>query len=165
MKKISRKKGPVTSKVVSYDNITFKSGLEKYMYKALKDAGIPAEYEKHTFELLPSFTFLNDCIERQANSKGDFINRGNKKVLNLKYTPDFVGDSFIIETKGRANDAFPLRWKMFKYWMTLACDNRTLYKPQNQAECLKTVELILKTQNKTYDKKETKVSRSARRTK
>ncbi len=83
--------------------------------------------------------------------------------MNLKYTPDFVGDSFIIETKGRANDAFPLRWKMFKYWMTLACDNRTLYKPQNQAECLKTVELILKT--KTNDKKETKVSRSTRRTK
>jgi hypothetical protein len=37
MRKISRKKGPVTSKVVSYDGITFKSGLEKYMYKALKD--------------------------------------------------------------------------------------------------------------------------------
>jgi len=104
MRKISKKKGPVTSKVVSYDGIAFKSGLEKYMYKALKDAGIPAEYEKHTFELLPSFTFLNDCIERQANSKGDFINRGNKKVLNLKYTPDFVGDSFIIETKGRAKE-------------------------------------------------------------
>jgi len=163
MKRISRKKGPVTSKVVSYNGITFKSGLEKYMYKALKDANIPAEYEKHTFELLPSFTFLNDCIERQANSKGDFINRGNKKVLNLKYTPDFVGDDFIIETKGRANDAFPLRWKMFKYWMTLAGDNRTQYKPQNQAECLKTVELILKT--KTNDIKETKVSRSTRRTK
>ena len=39
MRKVSRKKGPVTSKVVSYDGITFKSGLEKYMYKALKDAG------------------------------------------------------------------------------------------------------------------------------
>jgi len=143
MRKISRKKGPVTSKVVLYDGITFKSGLEKYMYKALKDAGIPAEYEKHTFELLPSFTFLNDCIERQANSKGDFINRGNKKVLNLKYTPDFVGDSFIIETKGRANESFPLRWKMFKYLMHLMNDKRTLYKPQNQDQCLETVKLIL----------------------
>jgi hypothetical protein len=144
MKKISRKKGPVTSKIVSYDNINFKSGLEKYMYKALKDAKIPCEYEKHTFELLPSFTFKNDCIERQANSKGDFINRGNKKVLNLKYTPDFVGDCFIIETKGRANDAFPLRWKMFKKWMIDNGDDRTLYKPQNQKECDKTIELILK---------------------
>lgn len=148
MKKISRKKGPVTSKVVSYDGIAFKSGLEKYMYKALKDAGISAEYEKYTFELLPSFTFLNDCIERQSNSKGDFINRGNKKVLNLKYTPDFVGDVFIIETKGRANDSFPLRWKMFKKWMVDNGDNRTLYKPQNQKECDKTIELILKQKSK-----------------
>lgn len=145
MKKIRKKKGPVVSKKVVYDGITFSSGLEKYMYKALKEAGIYCEYEKHTFELLPSFTFKNDCIERQANGKGDFINRGNKKVLNLKYTPDFVGDGFIIETKGRANDAFPLRWKMFKYLMTLMCDNRTLYKPQSQKDCDETVKLILKT--------------------
>jgi hypothetical protein len=148
IKKKSKKAGPVKSKKAEMDGITFKSGLEKYMYKALKDANIPCEYEKHTFELLPSFTFKNDCIERQANSKGDFINRGNKKVLNLKYTPDFIGDGFIIETKGRANDAFPLRWKMFKYLMTLMCDNRTLYKPQSQKECDITVELILKTKNK-----------------
>lgn len=145
--KRSKKKGPVVSKVVSYDGITFKSGLEKYMYKALKDANIPCEYEKHTFELLPSFTFKNDCIERQANSKGDFINRGNKKVLNLKYTPDFIGDGFIIETKGRANDAFPLRWKMFKYLMTLMCDNRTLYKPQSQRDCDETIRIILEKKN------------------
>jgi len=143
MKKRSTKKGPVTAKVVSYEGITFASGLEKYMYKALKEAGIPCEYEKHTFELLPSFLFENDCIERQSNSKGDFINRGNKKVLNLKYTPDFVGEDFIIETKGRANDSFPLRWKMFKKWMVDHNDNRTLYKPQNQVECQETVRLIL----------------------
>ena len=148
MRKISRKKGPVTSKVVSYDGITFKSGLEKYMYKALKDANISCEYEKHTFELLPSFTFKNDCIEKQSNSKGDFINRGNKKVLNLKYTPDFIGDGFIIETKGRANESFPLRWKMFKKWMMDNNDTRTLYKPQRQSECDITIELILKTKNK-----------------
>ena len=80
--------------------------------------------------------------------KGDFVDRGNKKVLNIKYTPDFVGEGFIIETKGRANEAFPLRWKMFKYLMSLMCDKRILYKPQNQAECDITVELILKNKNK-----------------
>ena len=148
MKKRSTKKGPVVSKKVIYDGVTFASGLEKYMYKALKEAGIEFQYEGVTFELLPSFIFENVSMERQSNGKGDFINRGLKKILNLKYTPDFVGDTFIIETKGRANDAFPLRWKMFKYWMTLACDNRTLYKPQSQRECDITVELILKTKNK-----------------
>lgn len=144
MKRIVRKKGPVVSKKVTYNGVTFASGLEKYMYKALLDASIDFDYEGETFELQPSFLFKNDCIERQSNGKGDFINRGNKKVLNLKYTPDFVGIDFIIETKGRANDSFPLRWKMFKWFMSLTCDKRTLYKPQSQKECDITIELILK---------------------
>jgi hypothetical protein len=138
-----RKKGPVVSKKVIYDGITFASGLEKYMYKVLKQAEIHAEYESQSFELLPSFNFKNDCIERQSNGKGDYINRGNKKVLNLKYTPDFIGEDFIIETKGRANDSFPLRWKLFKWLMTLMCDKRTLYKPQSQKDCDETIKLIL----------------------
>jgi len=143
MRRASKKRGPVVSKVVSYDGITFASGLEKYMYKALKDAKIEFRYEGESFELLPSFNFNNECFERQSNGKGDFINRGNKKVLNIKYTPDFIGEDFIIETKGRANDSFPLRWKMFKKWMVDNNDNRTLYKPQNQKECQETVRLIL----------------------
>jgi len=143
MKK-SRKKGPVKSKKIIYDGITFASGLEKYMYKALKSANIDFEYEGITFELMSSFIFENVSIERQSNGKGDFINRGNKKVLNIKYTPDFIGEDFIIETKGRANESFPLRWKMFKYLMHLMNDKRTLYKPQNQDQCLETVKLILK---------------------
>lgn len=146
--KRAKKKGPVVAKKVVYDGITFASGLEKYMYKALQDAGIKFHYEYKTYELIPAFNFDNDCFERQSNSKGDFINRGNKKVLNLKYTPDFEGESFIIETKGRANDSFPLRWKMFKKHMKDNGDKRTLYKPQNQAECIKTVELILNEINK-----------------
>lgn len=139
----SKKKGPVVAKKVIYNGITFASGLEKYMYKALKDAKIDFQYEGETFELLPNFQFNNACYERQSNGKGDFINRGIKKVLNIKYTPDFIGSDFIIETKGRANESFPLRWKMFKYLMSLMNDKRALYKPQNQKECDKTVEIIL----------------------
>lgn len=144
MRKISRKKGPVVSKKVIYNGVTFASGLEKYMYKALLDAKIDFDYEGETFELIPSFFFDNDCFERQSNGKGDFVNRGNKKVLNLKYTPDFVGEDFVIETKGRANDSFPLRWKMFKNYMVENGDNRVLYKPQCQKECDVVIELILK---------------------
>lgn len=143
MRKVTRKKGPVIAKKIIYGGITFASGLEKNMYIALNKAGLEFEYEGKTFELLPAFLFNNACIERQSNGKGDFINRGNKKVLNLKYTPDFIGEDFIIETKGRANDSFPLRWKLFKDWMTRNNDNRTLYKPQNLAECQETVRLIL----------------------
>jgi hypothetical protein len=143
MVKRSKKKGPVVAKKVIYNGITFASGLEKFMYKSLKDAKIDFRYEGESFELLPAFQFNNECYERQSNGKSDFINRGKKKVLNIKYTPDFIGNDFIIETKGRANESFPLRWKMFKYLMHLMNDKRVLYKPQNQDECRETVKLIL----------------------
>ena len=139
-----RKKGPVQSKKITYDGIKFASGLERYMYMALKKAKIKAKYEGQTFQLIPSFEFDLECIERCANGKGEYKNRGNKKILNIKYTPDFIGKDFIIETKGRANESFPLRWKLFKKLITeRRLGPLTLYKPQNHKECDETVRLIL----------------------
>ena len=143
-KKYKRKKGPVRSKKVTFDGITFASGLEKYMYIALKKAKIKSKYEGQTYVLQESFNFEVDSFERQANGKGDMVNRGQKKILNIKYTPDFISDSFIIECKGRANESFPIRWKMFKKYVNDNLKHVTLYKPQNQKECDKVVELIIK---------------------
>ena len=145
-KRIKRKKGPVRAKKVSFDGITFASGLERYMYQALKKNKIHAIYEGATFVLQEDFNFKIDSYERQANGKGEMINRGSKKILPIKYTPDFVSDSFIIECKGRANESFPIRWKMFKKYVNDNLKHVTLYKPQNQKECDKVIELII--QNK-----------------
>jgi len=141
-KKFKRKRGPVRSKKVTFDGITFASGLERYMYQALKKAKIKAKYEGQTYTLQEAFSFKVDSFERQSNGKGDMVNRGQKKILNIKYTPDFVSDSFIIECKGRANESFPIRWKMFKKYVNDNLKHVTLYKPQNQKECDKVVELI-----------------------
>ena len=143
-KRYSKKRGPVRAKKVTFDGIKFASGLEKYMYMALKKAKIHAIYEGATFELQEGFMFDTDSYERQGNGKGTMINRGQKKILNIKYTPDFVSPSFIIECKGRANESFPLRWKMFKKHVKEQIPHVTLYKPQNQKECDKVVELIIK---------------------
>ena len=148
MKKYSRKKGPVRAKKVTFDGIKFASGLEKYMYMALKKAKIHAVYEGAVFELQEGFMFDTDSYERQGNGKGAMINRGQKKILNIKYTPDFVSPSFIIECKGRANESFPLRWKMFKKHVKEQIPHVTLYKPQNQKECDEVIELIIKNQIK-----------------
>ena len=146
--KYKRKKGPVQSKKISYDGIKFASGLERYMYIALKKAKIKADYEGITYEIFPGFNFDIKSYERCGNGKGIYKNRGNKKILNIKYTPDFIGKGFIIETKGRANESFPLRWKMFKKHVIDELINVTLYKPQNQKECDETIRLILESQNK-----------------
>ena len=140
--KYRRKRGPVTSKKVICDGITFASGLEKYMYLALREANIRADYEGKTYILQEGFMFDVESYERQSNGKGDMVNRGSKKVLPIKYTPDFVSRSFIIECKGRANESFPMRWKMFKKYIKENLPYVTLYKPQNQKECDKVIELI-----------------------
>jgi len=142
-RKFKRKRGPVRAKKVTFDGIKFASGLEKYMYQALKKAKIYAEYEGMTFVVQEGFEFKNESYERQSNGKGELVNRGSKKVLPIKYTPDFISPSFIIECKGRANESFPIRWKMFKKFVKDNLKHVTLYKPQNQKECDKVIELIL----------------------
>ena len=142
-KRIKRKRGPVISKKVTFDGIKFASGLERYMYQVLKKNKIHAVYEGATFVLQEDFNFKIDSYERQANGKGDMVNRGQKKIQSIKYTPDFVSSSFIIECKGRANESFPMRWKMFKKYVNHKLKHVTLYKPQNQKECDETVSLIL----------------------
>lgn len=99
-----------------YDNIKFRSKLETYTYKKLKEAQINAEYEQHRFELLPAFTFLG------------------KKIRPITYLPDFVGNNFIIECKGFGNDTWPIREKLFKYKLFITNDTRQFYVVKNQKE-------------------------------
>ena len=142
MKRRSKKRGPVQSKKITYDGINFASGLERYTYMALKKNKLFEGYENEVFQLIEGFNFNNESYEKQSNGKGEYINRGQKKILGIKYTPDFVGKDYIIECKGRANESFPLRWKLFKLWLTKNKIGKTLYKPQNQKEVDRTVMLI-----------------------
>lgn len=142
MRKKSKKRGPVQAKKISYDGIKFASGLERYTYMALKKEKLFEGYENENYQLIEGFHFKNESYEKQSNGKGEYINRGNKKILGIKYTPDFVGKDYIIECKGRANESFPLRWKLFKLWLTKNNIGKTLYKPQNQKEVDQTIRLI-----------------------
>ena len=137
-----KKKGPVQAKKISYDGISFASGLERYTYIALKKNKLYEGYESETFQIVESFQFPNISYEKQANSKGEYVNRGSKKILGIKYTPDFIGKDYIIECKGRPNESFPLRWKLFKLWLTKNNIGKILYKPQNQKEVDRTIALI-----------------------
>ena len=138
-----RKKGPVRANKVTYDGVNFASGLERYTYIALKKNKLFEGYENEVFQLMEGFTLQNESYEKQANGKGDFIQRGGKKILGIKYTPDFCGKDFVIECKGRANESFPIRWKLFKLWMTKMGDLRPLYKPQNQKDVDRMIEIML----------------------
>ena len=138
-----RRKGKKTiqssKKVV--DGIQFDSALESFMYVLLRDNNIQADYEGEKFTLIEGFNFPIDSFERTANKP--MINRGNNKQRAITYTPDFTRPEFIIEVKGRANETFPMRWKLFKRWIAINRPNAVLYKPQSQADCKLVVEDIL----------------------
>lgn len=145
----SKGRKTIQSKKTTVDGIKFASSLEAYMYKALKDAKIDAEYEGEVFTLQEGFVFESDSVERSGRK--EYKNNGNKKILPIKYTPDFVGEDFIIECKGRANESFPIRWKMFKSLIQKTRPGTTLYKPQNQADCDETIKLILDNIKNTHE--------------
>ena len=98
------------------DGIKFRSKLESYTYKKLKEANIYVDYEQHRYELLPAFDF------------------SGKKIRAITYLPDFVGHDFIIECKGFPNEAWPLREKLFKYYMNRFLPNHRFYLVHTQKE-------------------------------
>ena len=78
-KKYSKKRGPVRAKKTKYDGIQFASGLEVYMYKALKEAQIVAEYEPTSYTLMEGFEFqvihLKDVATVRVNIKIEVVKR------------------------------------------------------------------------------------------
>lgn len=130
---------------LNFNGVLYKSSLEKKMAILLTEAKIPFEYEPKTIPLIEGFYFPFDCWERQTNGKGEFKNRGGKKIIGMGYTPDFVGENFLIETKGYANESFPLRWKLFKKSLLeteLGNGEYTLFKPQTIKECEIVIQII-----------------------
>ena len=79
--------------------IHFRSKLELYTYEAFMKAGIPVKYEPKHFTLLPKFTYLGENIRA------------------ITYLPDFIGRGFVVECKCFMGDSFPLRYKLFKYYL------------------------------------------------
>lgn len=107
------------------NGIEFKSKLEGYCHSKLKENKIRAKYEGKTFTVLKKFKY-----------KG-------KTVRPITYTPDFVGKGFIIECKGWiANESFPLRWKLFKFYLRNNNLDYDLYMPSNRKEVDEVIEQI-----------------------
>ena len=134
--------------ILEYYGKTFKSKLELHCYKQLKEHNIKFKYEEIKYELVPSFKFENDSYELFKVKGIRTFGKQRPLVRSISYTPDFVGTypgskkKFIIETKGNPNDAFPLRWKLFKRYLQMKKADIDLYMPRNQKQVNEVVELI-----------------------
>ena len=128
------------AKKSTYKGLEFKSNLELHCYKKLEEAKVKVKYEEETFTIFPATVYPLACYEGTAKK---LYNKGSKIRPNT-YTPDFVDPNgkFIIETKGYANESFPLRWKLFKKHLKDNNKQYVLFMPRNKKQVDEVVELI-----------------------
>jgi len=128
------------AKKSTYDGKEFKSNLELYCYKKLEECEILVEYEENTFTIFPATVYPQACYEGTTKK---LYNKGSK-IRPITYTPDFVDPDgkFIIETKGYANESFPLRWKLFKKHLKDNNHRYVLFMPRNKKQVDEIVEII-----------------------
>ena len=122
--------------------IEFKSKLEGYCYRRLVENGFKPYYERYKITLFPKKTIEYISNLYWSTPKG-FFKKQMKPLLPITYTPDFVfsvgNNIFIIETKGRPNDVYPYKRKIFLRWLEQKAQDNQNYKfhffePKNQNE-------------------------------
>lgn len=103
------------NKTIEYDGNLFKSTLEKRAYQIYKDAGLNPQYEPLTFPIWPKHV-LKSNVNCYKPYRGQLSN-ARKTLAAITYTPDFMftykGAMIIIDTKGKPNETYPMKFKMF----------------------------------------------------
>ena len=139
--------------IISFDGVLFKSKLELYAYKRLKEEKIEFQYEGIKFEITPAFTFENKSYELLRKSNAKVFTEQSNKIRPITYTPDFVGNNWIIETKGNPNEVFPIKWKLFKLYLTTTKQNYDLFVPRNHKQIDQAIEIIKQNEGILHRKK------------
>jgi hypothetical protein len=114
--KEENKKVKNATKVVKY-GIHFKSKLEVTVYETLVKEGMNPKYEPTTFVLWRGFKPTAKVYDRKNKTESGSFHQETDKIIDIKYTPDFIFDyngiTVIIEAKGKVNETFPLKKKLF----------------------------------------------------
>lgn len=133
----------VNSTKTKVDGIEFQSVLESQMYTLLREANIKFGYESKKYKTMESGSYQNECWERATRASKRMIDR--RKIIGVEYTPDFIADdeSWFIECKGRPNESFPIRWKLFKNMLSTWKKPPMIFKPMNLTDCKQVIEILL----------------------
>lgn len=104
----------------------------------LLEAELAFEYEPWEVVLLNPFQVDFYSHERV----GKAFKQQSKRIRAIKYKPDFVGDGWIMETKGKKTADFQLKWKLFKHYLLINDLKFVLFMPANKKEILTSIEII-----------------------
>lgn len=135
-----------------YNEVHFRSKIEVEVYKILLESGLNPAYETETYVLMQGFKPSTPFYIRNKRTKEFSIN--NTKIIDWKYTPDFIvrknNWTFFIEVKGKENDVYPYKRKMF-FKLLESMENVVFLEVHTKRDCLDTINII-----NDYGNKETK---------
>ena len=127
------------AKTHEYDGQKFKSGLELFCYKKLKENGIEFTYQPNSYVLIEKFKSQFRCYE----DTGKITRDSNKKILSSTKRFDLIENVREIAY----TDAFPLRWKLFKSMLNAIGYAGIVMKPESQKEVLQCIDIIKENKN------------------
>lgn len=124
----------------------FRSILEKTANGLLEEAELEFEYEPFEVVLIPSFISDIDSMELIGSKAPKTYKLQTNKIRATKYTPDFVGSNWLMETKGMRTGDFNVRWKLFKLLLKEMGIKPYLFMPTNKKQIIQSINLIKKIQ-------------------
>lgn len=137
----------------TYDNIHFKSELERDSYIALSAGGFNPQYEPQTFHIWRGRNFSVPCYDVYMNRKlkKRVWGENHYKPLDIKYTPDFiftitnssgVEKMIVLEVKGYPNDRYSYVKKMFRQYLEDNHPNSMFFEVHNKKQLKAAIEII-----------------------
>lgn len=103
----------------TFNGIEFKSKLEVTVYKTLLVAGFKPNYEKVKYTLWEGYKPVVPFYTKNKVTKD--LSLDMTKIRSITYTPDFTFKYkdylIIVEVKGKENDVYPYKRKLFRKWL------------------------------------------------
>ena len=145
----------VNSKTTIYKGIKFKSNLEKTCYEALFVAGFNPSYESKQYQIVDSFKlkqgkyYYPKLIKKKPKKLYKLV-LSESNINGIGYTPDFyfVYNNYhiFVETKGRQNESYPLRKKLFLLYLEKISKERKFnyyfFEPHSKKDIIEMIETL-----------------------
>lgn len=112
-----------------FNGIEFKSKLEVSVYKTLLVAGFKPDYEKLKFTLWEGYKPTVPFYTKSKKTRE--LELDDTKIRGITYTPDFTfrykDYLIIVEVKGKENDVYPYKRKLFRKWLEINCPKSVFF--------------------------------------
>lgn len=134
---------------VDFQDIHFKSTIEKTIYKALIQQGITPLYEGFTYTLSPDLRPQKVPYYTRRKERGvpqTKLCLEMSPIDPITYTPDFTfmlnGIFVIIEVKGFVNDTYPLKRNLFRKYLENDDGPVMYFEVRSKKELLRALEVV-----------------------